>query len=200
MKKILLVLLPLVYLLTSCEDYGNKVSIGKNEVYYKGDGATETEAKKLGDFLKKVGWFNDSATRSAQLTKQNNAYVVRFVVDKDKVDFNDKSMMNEFWLLQSQISEGAFSGAKTKIILADTKLKDIHPIEDLRKVIVGNLQMYLRGNDVTEEQAKKVASLINEQKYFGDAQEAVSLEKNNGIYVLNFVYNKEYYEQNNASN
>jgi hypothetical protein len=196
MKKILLVLLPLVYLLTSCDDYGNKVSIGKNEVFYKGDGATEPDAKKLGDFLKKAGYFSDSTAKSVQLTKQNNAYVVRFVVDKDKVDFNDKAMMNEFWILQSQIGEGAFGGAKTKIILADTKLKDIHPIEDLQKVTAGNLQIYLRGNDVTEEQAKKVASLINEQKYFGDAQEAVSLEKKNGTYVLNFVYNKEYYEQN----
>lgn len=199
MRKILLVLLPLVYLLTSCDDYGKKVSIGKNEVYYKGDGATEADAKKLGDYLKKNDWFNDSATRSVQLTKQNDAFVVRVVVDKDKVDLNDKAMMNEFWLLQSQISEGAFSGAKTKVILADTELKDIQPIEDLRKIIVGNLQMYLRGNDVTEEQAKKVASLINEQKYFGDAQEAISLEKKNGVYVLNFVYNKEYYEQNKES-
>ena len=199
MRKIFFVLLPLVYLLTSCDDFGKKVSIGKNEVYYKGDGATEADAKKLGDFLKKAEYFNDSATKSVQLTKQNDAYVVRLVVDKDKIDLNDQTQKNLFWIMQSEISEGAFGGAKTKIILSDEKLKDIQPIEDLRKVVVGNLQMYLRGNDVTEEQAKKVASLINDQKYFGDVEEAISLEKKNGIYVLNLVTKKEVYEQNKES-
>lgn len=199
MRKIFFVLLPLVYLLTSCDDFGKKVSIGKNEVYYKGDGATEPDAKKLGDFLKKAEYFNDSATKSVQLTKQNDAYVVRLVVDKDKIDLNDQTQKNLFWIMQSEISEGAFGGAKTKIILSDEKLKDIQPIEDLRKVVVGNLQMYLRGNDVTEEQAKKVASLINDQKYFGDVEEAISLEKKNGIYVLNLVTKKEVYEQNKES-
>jgi hypothetical protein len=185
--------------LTSCDDYGKKVSVGKNEVFYKGDGATETDAKKLGDFLKKADYFNDSATKSVQLTKQNDAYVVRLVVDKDKIDLNDQTQKNLFWIMQSEISEGAFGGAKTKIILADEKLKDIQPIEDLSKVTVRNLQIYLRGNDVTEEQAKKVASLINDQKYFGDVEEAISLEKKNGIYVLNFVTKKEAYEQNKES-
>lgn len=199
MRKIFFALLPLVYLLTSCDDFGKKVSIGKNEVYYKGDGATEADAKKLGDFLKKAEYFNDSATKSVQLTKQNDAYVVRLVVDKDKIDLNDQTQKNLFWIMQSEISEGAFGGAKTKIILSDEKLKDIQPIEDLRKVVVGNLQMYLRGNDVTEEQAKKVASLINDQKYFGDVEEAISLEKKNGIYVLNLVTKKEVYEQNKES-
>lgn len=199
MRKIFFVLLPLVYLLTSCDDFGKKVSIGKNEVYYKGDGATEADAKKLGDFLKKAEYFNDSTTKSVQLTKQNDAYVVRLVVDKDKIDLNDQTQKNLFWIMQSEISEGAFGGAKTKIILSDEKLKDIQPIEDLRKVVVGNLQMYLRGNDVTEEQAKKVASLINDQKYFGDVEEAISLEKKNGIYVLNLVTKKEVYEQNKES-
>jgi hypothetical protein len=108
-------------------------------------------------------------------------------------------MMNEFWLLQSQISEGAFNGAKTKVILADTKLQDIQPIEDLTKITEGNFQLYLRGSDVTEAQAKKIASVLKEQKYFGDAQEAISLEKKSGVYVLNFVYDKVYYEQNKES-
>jgi hypothetical protein len=69
----------------------------------------------------------------------------------------------------------------------------------LDKVVVGNFQIYLRGNDVTEAQAKKIASLLEEQKYFGEAQEAISLEKKNGVYVLNFVYNKDYYDQNKES-
>jgi len=202
MRKILLLLLPVALFLTSCDlfnNYGKKVTIGKNEVYYKGDGVTEADAKKLGDYLKTAAYFNDSAAKSVQLTKQNNDYVVRLVVDKDKLDLNDKSVMNDYWIMQSLISENAFNNAKTKIILADTKLKDIQPVEDLTKITAGNFQLYLRGNDVTEAQAKKMASILEEQKYFGNAQEAISLEKKNGTYVLNFVYNKDYYEQNRES-
>lgn len=202
MRKILLLVLPLVLTLTSCDlfnDYGKKVTIGKNEVYYKGDGVTEADAKKLGDYLKTAGYFNDSATKSVQLTKQNNAYVVRLVVDKDKLDMNDKSTINEFWVMQSQIADGAFNGAKTKIILADTKLKDIQTLDDLNKVSSGNFEIYLRGNDVTEDQAKKLASILTEQNYFGNTQAAISMEKKSGVYVLNFIYNKDYYEQNKES-
>ena len=199
MRKIFFILLPIVVLLTSCDDYGKKVSIGKNEVYYKGDDVKEAEAQKLGDYLKKAEWFNDSATRSVQLTKQNGAYLVHLVVDKDKVDMNDKAVMNQYWLLQDQIADGAFNGAKTKIVLSDTKLKDFQSIDDLTKIVAGNFQIYLRGKDVTEVQAKKIASILEEQKYFGNAQEAISLEKKSGIYILNFVYDKNYYEQNKES-
>jgi hypothetical protein len=199
MKKILLILLPLFFVLTSCDDYGKKVTIGKSEVYYKGDDVKETDAQKLGDYLKKAGYFNDTTAKSVQLTKQNNAYVVHLVIDKDKLDVNDKTTMNQYWVLQDQIADGAFSGAKTKVILADTKLQDIQPIEDLTKITEGNFQLYLRGSDVAEAQAKKIASVLKEQKYFGDAQEAISLEKKNGVYVLNFVYDKVYYEQNKES-
>ena len=113
MKKILLLLLPLALVLASCNNYGKKITIGKNEVYYKGDGVTESDAKKLGDFLKKADYFDDSVTKSVQITKQNNAFVVRFVVDKDKIDPNNQTMMNGYWILQDQISEGAFNNAKS---------------------------------------------------------------------------------------
>jgi hypothetical protein len=196
MRKILFALLSIAIILTSCNDYGKKVAIGKNEVFYKEDGVVEADAKKLGDYLKIAGYFNDSAAKSVQLTKQDNAYVLRLVVDKDKLDTNDQSMMNQYWLMQDLVSQNAFNGAKTKIILADTKLKDIQPVENLTKLIIGNFQIYLRGNDVTEAQAKKIVSLLKEQNYFGNAQEAVSLEKKNGVYALNFVYNQEYYKKN----
>jgi len=196
MRKILPALLAIAFIFSSCDDYGKKITVGKNEVYYKGEGVTEAEAKKLGDYLKAADYFNDSAARSVQLSKQANGYIVRLVVDKDKLDFDDRSMMNQYWLMQDLLSQNAFNGAKTKIILADRKLKDIHPIESLTKLVFGNFQIYLRGNEVTEAQAKKIASLLHEQNYFGNAEEAISLEKKNGVYVLNFVYNKEYYEKN----
>lgn len=196
MRTILLFLLPAIILLASCDNYGKKVTVGKNEVYYKGDGVTEAEAKKLGDYLKKEQYFNDSSEKSVQLIKEGSDYVVKLVVDKDKVDLKNEALMNQYWVMQALFSENVFNNAKTKIILADTKLKDIHTMDPLTKITSGNFSLYLKGKDVTETQAKKVASLLEEQKYFGNAQEAIMMEKKNGVYVLNFVYSQEYYEQN----
>ena len=59
MKKIMLSLL-VVVALTACSNHGKKVKIEgtKAEVYYKGDGVTEDDAKKTGEFLKSVSLFN----------------------------------------------------------------------------------------------------------------------------------------------
>ena len=55
MRKLLMLLLPLTLILTSCnlfDNYGKKAEINdKLTVYYKGEGVTEAEAKKLGAFL-----------------------------------------------------------------------------------------------------------------------------------------------------
>jgi hypothetical protein len=199
MRKILLLLLPFTLMLTSCDlfnNYGKKVEMGGNEVYYKGDGVTEAEAKKLGEYLKEQKYFNDSSKKSVQLLKEGSDYVVKLVVDKDKVDLKNEPLMNQYWAMQILFSENVFNNAKTKVVLADTKLKDIHTMDAVTKITSGNFFIYLKGNGVSEDQAKKAASLIEERKYFGNAQAAIMMEKKNDAYVLNFVYNQQYYEQN----
>ncbi len=44
--------------LTTCDNYGKKIDVAgtRGEVYYKG-GATESDARKLGDFLKKMAFW-----------------------------------------------------------------------------------------------------------------------------------------------
>jgi hypothetical protein len=196
MSKLLLFLLPITWAFTSCTNYGKKLAFGKCEVYYKGEGVTEADAKKLGDYLTQQKYFNDSAASSVQLTKQSDSYVIKFVVDKEKVEQDKKVITNEFWLMQNQIATNVFNGAKTKIILTDPQFKDIEPMDNLTMVTEGNFQIYLKGNSVTEAQAKKLASILQEQKYFGDAKEAIQMGKENGSYVLNFVYNQNYYQNN----
>ena len=200
MRKNLLLLLALFSMvLTSCNlfnDYGKKVKIGNNEVFYKGEGVTEEEAKKLGEYLKKDAYFDDKTEKSVQLTKSGSDYVVRLVVDKDKLDLKNTATMNQYWVMQHILSENVFNGAKTRVVLADTKLKDIHPMEALTKIQEGNFGIYLRGEGITEKQGKAIAALLDERKYFGDANSDFLLEKKDGSYVVSFVYNKEYYEKN----
>jgi hypothetical protein len=201
MRKTLLLLLSASLLLPSCDlnNYGKKVKFGKNEVYYKGNGVTEADAKTLGDYLIKENYFGDSSGKSVQVTKENNDYLVHLVVDKDQVNLNDKSLMNEYWIMQALLSENVFNNAKTKIVLADTRLKDFHTMDNLTEIKDGQFDLYLKGDGITETQARKLASLIAERKYFDNAHGAIQLEKKSDVYVVNFVYNQDYYENNKAA-
>src|SRR5450432_1951478 len=70
---------------SSCTDYGKKVTFtnNKGEVYYKGDGVTEADAKATGKFLEDQQFFlKDDKKRSVQISKDSSRIKVRFVVDE----------------------------------------------------------------------------------------------------------------------
>lgn len=129
MKRLLLLLVSASLLLTSCDDFGKKLSINeKSEVYYKGDGVSEADAKKLGDFLLEKGYFTTTDTRSVQLLKENDAYTVKFVVDEEKLNKDKENVLMGFKVWQMWIQDNVFAGAKTRLVLADDKLKDVQEV------------------------------------------------------------------------
>jgi hypothetical protein len=117
-------LLWLAVSLTACNDYGKKVKIEgtKGDVYYK-DGATESQAEKVGNYLKEVGFIGNEKRASIQLEKDNGEYTVRFVYDKDFYEKN-KSFEEVFKQMGAKLSEDIFDGEKVNIALADNKFKD----------------------------------------------------------------------------
>ncbi len=114
---------------TSCANYGKKVKIDgtKGEVYYKGEGVTESDAKKLGEFLKTEGFFTNTKEASVQISKVGERYLVRFVYDKSVYDKmpEAESLFKQF---TNQISTGVFNNAKVDIALADDQMKDFKTI------------------------------------------------------------------------
>lgn len=203
MQKILPCLLGITLLLASCNlfnNYGKRVKINdKNEVYYKGEGVTETDAKKLGDYLVTEKYFDNSNEATAQLTKDGDAYLVHLVIDEDKLKANKEQITNEFWLMQSRLSENVFSNAKTRIIFADDHLKDLQTLDNLTKVVSNNAEIYIKGDGVTTDQAKKLASILREKNLFGESSPNIVMEKQNGTYKLGIVYDPDYYSQNKTT-
>ena len=120
---IALVLLSIAVLFTSCSDYGKNVKISDRvDVYYKGDGVAETDARKLGMFFDTS--FKDATNKqSLQVTKDSGRYVVRMVVDVTKVKDNalDESFNARLYLIESQV----FAGSKVKLVLTDPYFKDV---------------------------------------------------------------------------
>jgi hypothetical protein len=125
MKKIIqpfIVLLLLVMSgLTACTNYGKKVEVAgtKGEVYYKGDGVLESDAKRLGDYLKEVGFFDNTTKKTAQLIKAKDAgFDVHFVVDQTKLK-TTANVEEGFVAVGALISKNVFGNVPVNIFLSD---------------------------------------------------------------------------------
>jgi hypothetical protein len=130
MKSILLSLLVAVSL-AACTDYGKKVTIEgtKGEVYYKGDGVTEADAKKLCTYLKDViKYFDADKRQSVQLTKsKGDGYDLRFVVDEKKLNESPKAA-DAFGQIGAAISVDLFDNKPINVFLTDDHFKTIKSI------------------------------------------------------------------------
>jgi hypothetical protein len=195
MRKILLLLLPVMLILTSCDlfnNFGKKVAVNdKMTVYYKGDGVTESDAKKLGEWIdQNRGDNKDELT--AQIMKEGDAYVVRMPVKEELVNKDKERYERIFWYMQDQISEGVFDGKKTKIILTDNKLKDKMALDELTKIEVGkDHYVYLKGSSVKEKDAKEIGEKFEKEQIFPYKQGAILLSKEKGTIVVRFLPNEE---------
>jgi hypothetical protein len=100
-------------------------------VYYKGRGVTKEDAKKLGDYLVEIGYFNNDNTKMVFLTQKDGEYNVRFVVDRKKVKENEEDVVHAFKVFQHLISLKVFGGQKSNVLLTDTKMKDMQDVGEL---------------------------------------------------------------------
>ena len=109
--------------------YGKKVTINKSlEIYIKGDSTTETDARKLGDYLAKT-WKDITNKKSFQLIKEKGAYTVKMVVDTEKLKA-DSTLDVSFMALRMLIADEVFKGSKVKLVLTDNKFKDVKTFDD----------------------------------------------------------------------
>jgi len=201
MKKILFFLLPFTVLVSSCNlfnDYGKKYKVNdKSSVYYKGDGVTEADAKKLGDYLLQGQYFDTKTDKAVQITKDGDTYVLHFVVDKDKLEKN-KDAVGTFWRLQYNISEDVFNEKPTKIILADDKLKDVQTVGGIVKYNVkGKNDIFYNDDDFKKSDIESLGKLMVDQGYFdGTGEKQIYVTKEDGTNMVRFIVNKDAVQTN----
>jgi|SRR5436190_7156183 len=119
-----MLLLVIAILFASCNEYGQKIKTSDyTEVYIKGDSVTEADAKKFGTYMDTA--YKDSKNKkSFQITKDSGQYVIRMVVDEEKVK-KDSSLDISFMALQVLFETQVFTGNRVKLILTDNQFKDI---------------------------------------------------------------------------
>ena len=115
-------------LLYSCNSpYGKRVKINDRiEVYIK-NGATEDEAKSLGNYIDTV-WKGATNQKSFQLSKDSGQYTVRMVVDENKIKA-DSSLDVSFIAIQFLLEQQVFKSSKVRLILTDDHFKDLKAFE-----------------------------------------------------------------------
>jgi len=120
-KPILLTLIVAISITACKQNYGKEYKLDKmHNVYYKGEGATEAQAKKLAEYLKEQEYFQDSINATVQLVKIKDTFNLNFVVDETKLmsGYEDK-----YRLFGSFISESVFDKAPVTIQLTNDKLE-----------------------------------------------------------------------------
>ncbi len=111
---------------TSCTNYGKKVTFTghKGEVYYKGDGVTEADAKALGKFLEENKYFlKDDKARSVQILKKDGRVQFRMVVD-EKGMATIENPDEQFAMLGAMMSRDVFKNDPVDVIYTDDAFKD----------------------------------------------------------------------------
>ncbi len=208
MKKIILSLLVVVSL-TACTNYGKKVKVEgtKAEVYYKGEGVTEDDAKKTGEFLKSASLFNSGKGASVQITKEGEEYTIRLVYDKAVAD-TLKGIDEAFKLIAAQASKEVFGGKKVNIALANKSFKDFKTIpydEAVAKSLetptttdgetvltkadfdhdsAGDIDFYWKG--ISDEESKTIADYIVQNGSFAGGTAELYMTKEGDRYLIRF--------------
>jgi preprotein translocase subunit SecF len=120
----ILVLTVLMVVGLACSSYGTKLDFNGGELYYT-DNVTEADAKKLGEYLVKTGFF-DGRKITVQLDKSGTTYQFRMVVVKEKQ--NDDATMILMKSFAGEISEDVFNDAPTELHICDDQLKTLREI------------------------------------------------------------------------
>ena len=128
-----LILLAVVLLAAGCSSrtprrWGKVLKYKGGSLFYTSR-VTEEEARRLGDYLLKVGFFKDDEPCISQLTKEGGVYQFRMVVDKEVIEKKPApetmGPVEVAGLLAQYMSERLFNGAKVEWHLCDDKLKTL---------------------------------------------------------------------------
>ena len=169
--------------LSSCTDYGKKVTFTghKGEVFYKGDGVTEADAKATGKFLEDNEFFlKDDKKRSVQISKKDSRIEFRIVIDEKGMarieDADDK-----FALLGAMMSKTVFNKAPLDVIYTDDGFKD-------KKTIAFKPELLEAANLTDEIKAMKTKKYENNTLYYTND---VSEEASDNI--INYLVKSEFF-------
>lgn len=126
---ILMVLLGIGCVFKQPPEWGKVLRYNKGGNLFYTPEVTEEEARRLGDYLLKIGFFQDNRPNIVQLSKKADVYQIRTVSSKKALEKEqDSEVMGPVeaaGLLAEDISRELFNGAKVEWHLCNDNLKTL---------------------------------------------------------------------------
>jgi hypothetical protein len=208
----LIIALVLFCTISSCADHGKRIQVEgtETEIYYKGDGVTESDAKKTADLLKARFIKSNDKKASIQITNDKDVYTIRFVYDEE-IYKTLKNVDNEFKALAVAASQQVFNGKKVNIALADDHFKDWKTIpydenfaksdetgevntalqtDNFDHERAGDVDFFWSKN-IPDEEAKRIADYIVMKGDFSGGNSELIITNENGKTIIRFTVKNE---------
>lgn len=119
-----LCLSPVIF--SGCKDNGKDYKLDKeHDIYYKGEGLDESNAKKLADYLKDQQYFQEGKTATVQIYRSKSTkdtINLNFIVDETKINAD---MESKFILFGGLISQNVFAGSPITVHLSDKNVSEV---------------------------------------------------------------------------
>lgn len=103
----------------------NALDYGENHLFYTNK-ITESQAKKLGDYLNSEGYFTPSSKVDVKIDKQDTLYILSLVVEGDYK--SDKSYVEPMKAISKEISKMFFENNKVRIDLCNDRFRVLNSI------------------------------------------------------------------------
>lgn len=108
----LTIILVVITLLTSCNNYGTSLHFGNGELYFTKD-VTEGEATRLGNYLIKQGFFDQA--KSMQLTRNGSGFELHVIQNSEPTPEASQALKE----LGIVLSEHVFEGQPVQVVACD---------------------------------------------------------------------------------
>lgn len=176
-------------LLPGCgPNLGKKLTFNGGDLYYTAN-VSEDQAKKLGDYLVKEGFY-DGKPKTVQLNKNGDVIEFRFVVKEEFRE--DEKYLKTTRLFSHSLSRDVFDGAKVEVHVCDEKMNTLKVLSgDLGKELTFNGSQLFYTSEVTEEQAKKLGDYLVKDGYFQGEPKTAQLDKKDGVFQVRLVVKEE---------
>jgi hypothetical protein len=178
------VLMPIILL----EERSHEVSFGHGQTVGFADGATRADAQRVGERLKTIQYFDDTAPATVKLSRQGASFVVDFAVPDGAWD--KPAQASAFTRIGKQIGANVFPLTPLTVRLCDRELapKKTFAIPPRARVDFGHEQSITYEGEVTLGDARHLGEHLKANGYFDDtAPASVTLSKEGPAFVTDFV-------------
>lgn len=165
-------------------DYGDKLVFERGELYYQNP-VTQDEAKRVGEYLKTIGYFSGNKATSAQLVHDQQHYGIRFVIDPGQKDNLLGNM--SYAVIGREIARQLPGGGPLQVTLTDSRLNSLKVLPNYDKRLFGKGELHY-SDEMTSEEVEGIGRFLSESGYFNDDKSvAVYIGKTGEDYDMRFV-------------